>query len=133
MPDIKKFTGLKVWGFAILLSALISCGSTNNLKDLPIYTIQHDNNTVTQETGSDFLVRLSSPFGTGYRWEIKGCDGKVTPVRDWKVKERHQGNAEFHIFQFHVEGKGSLKLEYVHPWEKSFPPAETFELMIREP
>ncbi len=133
MSETKMLPGLQVLSFAILLTAAISCGSTNNLKNLPLYTIQHDNNTVSLETGTDFIIRLAAPFGTGYRWKIIYCEGGVTPVRNWKIKERRQGNAEFHIFQFHVEGKGSLRLEYLHPWEESFPPAETFELMIVVP
>ena len=103
-------------------------------------TLNQDASGKTQEmkAGQVLCISLKGNPTTGYQWVANPVDGNaVEQVGDVEyVPDRAaQGlvgvGGTFHAFFRAVQvGKAKVSLQYVRPWEKNKPPAETFSLEI---
>jgi inhibitor of cysteine peptidase len=88
--------------------------------------------------GQTFKITLPSNPTTGYSWQLA-----TAPDAAIVAKEGHEyrsntpvrsgsGGHEIWIFKARGKGRTAISLQYVRPWEKGQPPADTsrFEIIV---
>ena len=101
-------------------------------------TVADHGKTVKIDSGKSFDLVLEGNPSTGFQWQAAKIEGdSVMQVGkpDYTQKkhpERMVGVGGTYVFHFKVvkPGKTKIKLNYLRPWEKTTPPAKTFEAEI---
>jgi len=111
---------------------------TGCCRSRPCFSITEEDMNMNRiaSVGDVFEVRLKAQLGTGYGWKVVSDnrelkqlgDPEQTPSDEVKV-----GGFNYQIFRFRAvrRGKSVLKMDYVQPWEKDFPPAKTFSVTVQ--
>ncbi len=80
------------------------------------------------------VVRLDAQLGTGYGWQVAELGDTLIQIGDPEVEDSdgRAGRSERQVFRFRVRGEGrsTLRMVYVRPWEKDADPAKTFSVVI---
>ncbi len=93
------------------------------------------------KVGQEFTIRLQSNATTGYKWQFaKPPDENFLKLlrSDYKhpaSKLVGAGGEEIWTFKALTEGKTTIELNYVRPWEKDTKPAQStnFVVVIKSP
>jgi inhibitor of cysteine peptidase len=94
-----------------------------------------DGTTSTVRAGDTLIVSLRSNASTGYTWRIAQNDQEhLRPLGEAYDQPTHAmpGAPGRQVFRFQARspGRSTLRLDYVRPWEKNTPPAETFSIAV---
>jgi inhibitor of cysteine peptidase len=125
---------------AVMCAGLVSgCGSTPAAVP-KIGTVRvdaaADGTTIRVAKGSTLEVALDSNPTTGFDWQLAGAvPSQVTTVGstlEATATGDSVGAGGIRVFTYTAAtaGTGTLRLEYVRPWEKGVPPAKTFTLTV---
>ncbi len=129
--------------FAILLCAALICllyGASGcssagvSLSDCAAVLTDSDNGaTPAIAVNKTLCVKLPAQMGTGYSWHVKNAGNalkqKGAPETESIPGKRMPGGAEYQIFRFTAQSKGSADVEihYLRPWLKEQQPAKVFK------
>ena len=103
----------------VLLTASISagCGGVKAYSD--------STQTISVETGKEFVIGLGSNPTTGYSWQVSHDVAMVEMEESWYElgKEAKEGavgagGVEFFKFKALKTGRTQITLDYQRPWEK---------------
>ncbi len=135
---------LKLMLGVVLTAILPACTRTNVSGQQPqkaekstVITEELNGQTVSVGVGNEVVVQLAAQMGTGYSWHLTTRDSPVVVSRgEPELKPRPGqalGSAEDQLFHFMVQGAGNVTLhfDYAQPWEKSKPPAKSFEVTLQ--
>ncbi len=108
---------------AALAGRTVTVGASSNGKSLKL------------EKGDRLVVRLRGNPSTGYRWDLVGLPGSLrrtgSSFEQSKSTPPMVGQGGTFVFRFVAKpGKGTLRLVYHRPWQKSTPPLRTFALRV---
>lgn len=115
--------------------AAVSCRGTNVAGER-IEEYLSPGEAIVVSPARRFTIRLRSNPTTGYGWQLaKPLDGKVVelvtndyiPPADRRIGA---GGHEAWTFKAVGQGRGTIALKYVRPWETNQPPAETNEFTV---
>ena len=119
------------------MAAIAQTPSTKSSSTLTVIVTDKDNGAkVTIAKGGVVVVRLEVTSGTGYSWAVAKSDAPQLKALGRSSREKSKdskpGATETQIFRFKAAAAGSTTLEfhYARPWEKTTPPAKTFQVQI---
>jgi inhibitor of cysteine peptidase len=98
-----------------------------------VVTEANNGGSVTLKSGEVLEVRLKSQPGTGYKWYLNADPSPCLQQLEESVTTPDSpgvGRPVFQVFKFKGQKHGTvtLKLSYMRAWEKSKPPASSFEI-----
>jgi inhibitor of cysteine peptidase len=101
-------------------------------------TADHDGKTVAVPAGKQIVVRLAGNPTTGFSWKVGKISGEAVQAQGGPayVADKHRpgivGSGGTFVFKLLAakEGKSTVKLVYLRPWEKDKPPIRTFTATI---
>jgi inhibitor of cysteine peptidase len=117
-----------LWIVAVLLILTAGCGGKGAQ---PPVEESDPTQPIEVRVGEEFVIILKANPTTGYQWQLAQPldEGKVELVgSEYKAPEGDRvgaGGTEVWTFKAVGAGKTTIALEYVRPWEKDAPPAET--------
>lgn len=123
------------WLPSICLGLLLAgCATAPGTK---VLTSKDSGRTVTVPVGAMVEVELAANPTTGYDWEpVSGAGPALKLVRSSYTRnpapQDYAGVGGTETFRFHAEKAGQevVQLNYVRPWEKNAPPAETVRFTV---
>ncbi len=91
------------------------------------------------KTGQEFVIELDANRTTGYQWQLSGpLDNSIlkqlgSEYRASKTGLVGAGGKEIWKFKAAGQGKTTIAMKYIRPWEKNIPPVREleFRLLIR--
>lgn len=112
-----------------------SCGPQAGSQGVKIIGESEKGRRINLKVGDVFEVRLTTQPGTGYKWYLRPDAGsQLTLLDERQTRPAQEGydRPVFQIFRFRVDhpGKILLHLDYLRPWEKSNPPAESYDVNL---
>ena len=119
----------RLTAFSFCMASLIatSCSTTSV-----------DTNSLTAEKGSTVTIRLEGNPSTGYGWEASEISPNLTLIEkrfeDTRTDPQLVGAPGIFVFTFKAldVGTGSVRLDYLRPWEKTAPiKSETYRIRVR--
>lgn len=126
------FFGLIIFFFSVCFIQ----ASSQTQQNIVVVTDDDNNKKINIEEGQTLIVKLKYTSGTGYDWNITKIDANLLePVGEPTFEiavENMPGSAGSQIFQFKAKSTGAtvLQLDYLRPWEKNKPSAETYLINI---
>jgi inhibitor of cysteine peptidase len=97
-------------------------------------TEANNGKTICLEVSDTVSLNLDGNPTTGYMWEISSIDRDFLQVVEQSYNSSSDliGAGGMFTFTFRAAAKGStnLCLVYARPWEKTSPPAKTFEVTV---
>lgn len=122
---------------ATLTGGVASCGS--RVEGGPVSLGESDaGRRVTVAAGEEVLITLPSNRSSGYRWVVRDSatptlrsEGEAEYAQD-STRNRMTGVPGAETFRFTAvePGQGTLRLEYVRPWESGVAPSRVFRVGI---
>jgi len=114
--------------------AICESGCRSGHSDIAVKAID-SGKSVALATGDNLLVSLATTPGTGYGWRITSapCLRETADPQIVAADSGLVGAPQNETFTFEADASqcsGSLRLDYVRPWEKSKPAAQTFILKL---
>jgi len=135
----KRFTQLCIACCFVVFegTTLLGCHASQSAKetDKLVVTDPDKGRSIELREGQVLEVRLESQPTTGYKWSVHSdTTEKLTLIDQTETKPETPGydRPVFQIFKFRAQqnGSGKLHLVYARSWEKSKPPARSYELDI---
>ncbi len=118
------------------LTALTLCAAS--LIATSCSTMSVDKNSLTAEKGATLTIRLEGNPSTGYGWEASEISPNLTLIEkrfeDTRTDPQLVGAPGIFVFTFKAleVGMGSVRLDYLRPWEKTAPiKSETYRIRVR--
>ena len=118
------------------LTALTLCAAS--LIATSCSTTSVDTNSLTAEKGATVTIRLEGNPSTGYGWEASEISPNLTLIEkrfeDTRADPQLVGAPGIFVFTFKAldVGMGSVRLDYLRPWEKTAPiKSETYRIRVR--
>ncbi len=118
------------------LTALMLCAAS--LIATSCSTTSVDKNSLTAEKGATLTIRLEGNPSTGYGWEASEISPNLTLIEkrfeDTRTDPQLVGAPGIFVFTFKAleVGMGSVRLDYLRPWEKTAPiKSETYRIRVR--
>ncbi len=118
------------------LTALTLCAAS--LIATSCSTTSVDKNSLTAEKGATLTIRLEGNPSTGYGWEASEISPNLTLIEkrfeDTRTDPQLVGAPGIFVFTFKAleVGTGSVRLDYLRPWEKTAPiKSETYRIRVR--
>ncbi len=121
---------------SLRMTALTLC--TAALISTSCSTTEANKNSLTAEKGSTVTIRVEGNPSTGYSWEASEISPNLTLIdrhfEDTRKDPQLLGAPGMFVFTFKAleAGTGSVRLDYLRPWEKVAPlKSETYRIRIR--
>lgn len=126
----------QVMVFILFFTCMSVMGNENPVK----LTIKENGTRIDLQRGQLLEIALPASLGTGFSWRVTNVPDALRTkgqpeTRKPESEEPKPGRTEYQIFRFVAgrAGTGKLELQYVRPWEKGTPPANTYSLTINVP
>jgi predicted secreted protein len=116
--------------FISLIFVFLSCCAMKKVNQpLVSFTDDQKEAAVTVKTGDTLAVKMSVISGTGYVWLVAGTPVlcKMADSRTEQVTKGMMGGAAKQVISFIITAKGKedIIFNYMRPFEKNKPPAQT--------